>query len=289
MAVAVTTISEALDISEAGVDVTSALGFPATPPYTVRVGSEWMRVTAGAGTTTWTVTRGYGGTTAAVHLINSAIYHVPDTYADLSRIKRRLRGGADTESTVDDDILSDFIGIVQSHLVSRLGMFLGPTAETSLLIDGFAATDAKRMLYIPFGFQSLTSLEVQSSTGAAWETVTAADLYFGPRTGEPRVDPNQPYTWLGFKDVVTGNWSYFPGGIENIRLTGVLGWPAPPEKLGEIADTIVVKMYQARQTGQRDYVGNDDEGNPIVSRYLAAEDHRVITTFWGEISGFESI
>lgn len=289
MTVAVTTIAEALDDSETGVDVTNALGFPATAPYTVRVDSEWMRVTAGAGTTTWTVTRGYNGTTAATHDDASPIYHVPDTYADLSRIKRRLRGSSTTETTSDDDILVDFIGIVQSHLVSRLGMFLGPSAETTITVDGFNAVSSRKKLYVPYGFRSLSSTEVQAYTGASWETVTAGDVYYGPRTGEPKADPNQPYTWLAFKDVVTGNWSSFPEGIDNIRLTGALGWSAPPAKLGEIADTIVVKMFQARQTGQRDYVGSDEEGNPIISRYLSAEDHRVIGTFWGEISGFEWI
>jgi len=286
MAVAVTKIAEALDNSEVGVDVADVLGFPATAPYTVRVDSEWMRVTAGAGTTTWTVTRGYASTTAATHLISTPIYHVPDTYADLSRIKRRLRGAADAESTVDDDILSDYIGIAQSQLLSYFGLFLGPTTQTSILLDGDRAIDSGRRLYVPFGIQTLTSVEVQATTGASWETVTATDLMSRPRAYEPRIDPDQPTTLLMFKDVVTGSWSSFPPGNENVRITGVLGWSAPPAKLAEMADTLVIRMYQARQTGQRDYVGSDEEGNPIISRFMSGEDRRVLRTFRYEVFGF---
>lgn len=285
MVVAVTTIAEALDDSELGVDVANVLGFPATAPYTVRVDSEWMRATAGAGTTTWTVTRGYNGTTAAAHDTGTAIYHVPDTYADLSRIKRRLRGSADAETSSDDDLLTDLINDVQGELTTRIGMFLGPTTETVILLDGAEALDGQRRLYIPFGIQTLTSVEVQPSTGGAWETVTAADLMSLPRAYEPRIDPNQPTTSLMFKDIVSGSWTSFPYGHENVRVTGTLGWSQPPQKVAEIADTLVVKMFQARMTGQRDYVGSDEEGNPVVSRYLSGGDRRILDAFRWEIRG----
>lgn len=45
--------------------VTTAAGFPPERSHRLRVASELMAVTAGYGTTTWTVTRGVDGTTAA--------------------------------------------------------------------------------------------------------------------------------------------------------------------------------------------------------------------------------
>ena len=45
--------------------VDSASGFPTRGSYRLRVASELMEVTAGQGTTAWTVTRGVDGTTAA--------------------------------------------------------------------------------------------------------------------------------------------------------------------------------------------------------------------------------
>jgi hypothetical protein len=47
--------------------VASATGFP-TSAFTLRIDDEYMAVTGGFGTTTWTVTRGVNGSTAAAHV-----------------------------------------------------------------------------------------------------------------------------------------------------------------------------------------------------------------------------
>ena len=56
--------------------VTAAAGFPAEAQYRIRIDDELLLVTAGAGTTTWTVTRGIEGTTAATHSNGAAVIHV---------------------------------------------------------------------------------------------------------------------------------------------------------------------------------------------------------------------
>jgi len=56
--------------------VNSASGFPASGSYTIKVDSEQMLVTAGAGTTTWTVTRAQNGTAAATHIGGAAVTRV---------------------------------------------------------------------------------------------------------------------------------------------------------------------------------------------------------------------
>jgi len=61
-----TTLAEALDDSETGVDVTAGSVFPASGDFRVLVDSEIMKVTARA-TNTLTVERGAEGTTAASH------------------------------------------------------------------------------------------------------------------------------------------------------------------------------------------------------------------------------
>lgn len=62
-----TTLNGAILAAATSVTVTSATGFPAAAPFVARIsgtltaggtGIEYVRVTAGAGTTTWTVTRG---------------------------------------------------------------------------------------------------------------------------------------------------------------------------------------------------------------------------------------
>lgn len=53
--------------------VTSAALFPATNGYKVKVEAEIMLVTAGAGTTSWTVTRAQDGTTGVAHAIGVTV------------------------------------------------------------------------------------------------------------------------------------------------------------------------------------------------------------------------
>ncbi len=47
--------------------VLSAAAFPASGQFVIIIDSEKMLVTAGAGTTTWTVTRAFDGSVAAIH------------------------------------------------------------------------------------------------------------------------------------------------------------------------------------------------------------------------------
>ena len=67
-----TTNTGAMTAGQTTVAVASATGFPTTA-YRIRVDDELMNVTGGFGTTTWTVTRGVNGTTAASHVVNSTV------------------------------------------------------------------------------------------------------------------------------------------------------------------------------------------------------------------------
>lgn len=70
-----TTINDAGGISAADttVIVTSATGFPSSGNYIILVESERMEVTAGQGTTTWTIRRGVLNTLAATHVDTSTV------------------------------------------------------------------------------------------------------------------------------------------------------------------------------------------------------------------------
>lgn len=71
-----TTLSSGVNDSTTTLPVTAATGFPSAAQYRVIVEDEIMLVTAGAGTTSWTVTRGAEGTTAASHSSGMAVTHV---------------------------------------------------------------------------------------------------------------------------------------------------------------------------------------------------------------------
>lgn len=68
-----TTVSGSLTASATTLAVASAAAFPATAEFRVKVDSEILLVTAGAGTTSWTVTRGADGTTAATHTAGATV------------------------------------------------------------------------------------------------------------------------------------------------------------------------------------------------------------------------
>jgi hypothetical protein len=71
---AATTANGAISTTGAtSITVTSAAGFPGSGNYNIQIDSEVLLVTAGQGTTTWTVTRGVNGSTAATHLTGAVI------------------------------------------------------------------------------------------------------------------------------------------------------------------------------------------------------------------------
>jgi Tfp pilus assembly protein PilX len=61
-----TTLTSAISSSQTTIAVQSAAGFP-TSQFKIRIDDEVMTVTGGYGTTSWTVSRGANGTTAASH------------------------------------------------------------------------------------------------------------------------------------------------------------------------------------------------------------------------------
>ncbi|MBD1848276.1 S8 family serine peptidase [Cyanobacteria bacterium FACHB-63] len=68
-----TQLSSAINATVVSITVASAAGFPTSGNYQIKIGSEQLTVTAGQGTTTWTVMRGVNGTTAAAHPNNTDV------------------------------------------------------------------------------------------------------------------------------------------------------------------------------------------------------------------------
>jgi hypothetical protein len=66
------TLAGAMSSSQTTLSVGSAAGFP-TGTFRIRIDNEYMNVTGGFGTTSWTVQRGVNGSTAASHVINQTV------------------------------------------------------------------------------------------------------------------------------------------------------------------------------------------------------------------------
>ncbi|MFN8630571.1 MAG: cytochrome c3 family protein [Chloroflexota bacterium] len=69
-----TTLSSAINAGQTAITVASAVGFPSSGQFVVRIDRELMQITAGAGTRNWTVTRGYNGSTATAHGTTEMVY-----------------------------------------------------------------------------------------------------------------------------------------------------------------------------------------------------------------------
>jgi hypothetical protein len=62
--------------SQTSIAIAAFTGFPGSAQYRILVEAELMLVTAGAGTTTWTVTRGVEGTAATTHPAGAVVTHI---------------------------------------------------------------------------------------------------------------------------------------------------------------------------------------------------------------------
>jgi len=67
-----TTLTSAITAAQTSLTVASPTGFP-TSQFKIRIDDEVMTVTGGYGTTSWTVTRGVSGTTAASHASSQTV------------------------------------------------------------------------------------------------------------------------------------------------------------------------------------------------------------------------
>jgi hypothetical protein len=81
---AATTLASAINATQTTITVASATGFPASS-FRIRIDDEIMTVTAGFGTTTWTITRGVNSSTAVSHVVSqSVLWDNANTSGELS-------------------------------------------------------------------------------------------------------------------------------------------------------------------------------------------------------------
>jgi len=102
-----TTITEDLTDVETDVDVASFAGFPGAAQYRILIESELMLVTAGAGTGTWTVTRGVEGTANVAHGSGATVTHV-------------LTAGAIAQKRADDVATGVYSAIPAAAIAGRV-------------------------------------------------------------------------------------------------------------------------------------------------------------------------
>jgi hypothetical protein len=138
-----TTLNEELDALETGVDVTSATGMSTSD--VIDVGGELMLI-SGISSNTLTVTRGHGGTTAAVHS-NGALVHLVLGNAtaadDTVTLINDGSGLSATATTVTVDSAANFTSTGYIKINDEIIEYTGKTSTTFTgLIRGSLSTTA---------------------------------------------------------------------------------------------------------------------------------------------------
>lgn len=190
----------------------------------------------------------------------------PAGYVTVASAKSWLRM-ADAE---DDAQLAPLVASVNAELVRRVGIYLGPSADTLRLYDGRDAVRSGTRLWVPGGIRTLTQVRLADVTGGTWETATLADFLLRPlahqrRTGMPAMRV----------DVSDQSDSVFSDGYANVELTGTFGYAAPPDDVVQLAHVMVARMWRDRDAGM---VGDV----PSASKYVYKDDADMLMGYRAE-------
>lgn len=187
-------------------------------------------------------------------------------YATTALVKARL--GLGTADTVDDTLLGQIVDGVNGWMDDEIGRSIAPDDAATYVFDG----DGSDMLYIPNGIRSVTTLTIADTTGGTG--VPETNHVILPRVQDRR--PGWPGFWLRLTDIAPVR---FWDAYGNVSITGNFGWAETPDSLVDVALTVAVRAWHARQTGQADIVGNDESGAPLVSRFVSFRDRKTIQRY----------
>lgn len=191
------------------------------------------------------------------------------SYATTSTVKSR----AGITDATDDTELGLIVDQVNMYIESTTGRVLAPISGTPTRY--YDIDESSNTLYIPEGIRSVTTLYIAAYTDADYTLIAAGDYYLRPL----RPMPGWPYTEIRLSDRPAGSYSEYPVGYETVKVTGLFGWAAIPDDVAEVAVTIAIRAWAARQAGQSDIVGTDEFGRPIISRYVSGRDRDTLRRY----------
>lgn len=199
------------------------------------------------------------------------------SYATAALIKAR----AGITDTTDDTLLGTIADQVNMWIEQTTGRVLAPVSGTPVLTyDG----DGDSRLYLPRsadstypypgGFRTVTKVEIADYTGAAYTELASTDYFLRGKS-----HPAAPFDWLYLSDRSSSGDYTFPRGFATVKVTGTIGWAAIPDDIIDVALTVAVRAWHARQSGQLDIVGTDEMGERLVSRFIAARDKQTLRAY----------
>lgn len=272
--------------NQSSITVTDPTGFPSVAPFDILIDGEVLTATDGApDETTWTVTRGSRGTTAATHLINATVTHVPDAYADLGDLVATLA----LDSTARYAMLTDLLGDVSADIsASCMRSFFVPTEDVTTYVDvvryssslvaaanGFWTVDGRALDLV-----SVTTLSVRDNESGSYTTIAAGDAGYYLEGGPPGT--GVAGTDWPYEDVTLSpqcaSYTLWPIGKRAVKIVGKVGFPAIPAVVKRA--TISEARERFRQTigggGGPSQIGTNAFGQPIFLTGLSSDMRRVL-------------
>jgi len=223
----------ALSASSITVRVASASAFPQSGTFSIQIDNEIMNVTAGAGSTTWTVSRGSSGTTAASHIIGASV--VRTTGINLSNaflVDANLAGANLAYANLGDANLSN-ARLTNANLTGAK-MNSGTNLYTTVLAG--ATFRSANLSGVNFSNVILTATVGTSTVnGANFAGASVTGAYFGPvslstsnitgiRSGSVSGTPVLPTGWFLSQGYLVGPSANLSGlNLTGVSFSGVTG------------------------------------------------------------------
>lgn len=208
----------------------------------------------------------------------SSPFQVTSRLTSLDDVKVRL--GIPSSNTASDDLLGAAIDASGSAITSYVGFFVGPSGDTVRIYDGRDATRRGTRLWIRGGILTLTQVRIADYTGGTLNTGSLADFIPGPPAHSRR--PDQPALYIDISDTPDGNYPWFPPGLQNVELTGTFGYAAVPYDVWDVATSLAVRQFQARQSGQRGAVNVGIDSFQSAYPFLTRADLSILDTYRNE-------
>lgn len=199
------------------------------------------------------------------------------TYAEIANVKKRL-ASTDTYSADDDAVLTALCSGINQWIETTCRRVLAPIASATYTFDRRDWSERGTVLWVRNGIRVVTSLKLSGGTGQTLQTVPATEYVLLPRSQDRA--PGWPATRLYLHN--GGGTSPFSQASDGVGIAEVVmetGFAAEPDDVVEIAETAVVRAWNGRQAGQADIIGSDEDGAPIVSRFVSSKDRATLEQY----------
>jgi len=192
-------------------------------------------------------------------------------YATTSLLKAMI-GTTDSD---DDATVGLVCDRVNAYIESTTGRVIAPISSATYLLDGSGLTH----LYFPKGIRAVTALSIGDTTGDTLDAVNASDILLRPLVQDRDNGWPAMYLYLSDVPVSTVARKRFPKGRANVSMTCTAGWAAIPDEITDVALAIAQRAWNNLKSGLQDAQGLDEQGRPVVARYVSGRDREVLRRY----------